>query len=110
MKQIASPGLMHEIGCSGLVRWVGPEGWDGEGGGMGIQDGGHVHPRLSHGSLSAGFSRQEWWMGLPFPPPGTGLRVPGLGETKYACIKVSPPPNTTSDLERTHEKLGSLQK
>ena len=29
MKQIASPGLMHEIGCSGLVHWDDPEGWDG---------------------------------------------------------------------------------
>ena len=33
MKQIASPGLMHETGCSGLVYWDGPEGWNGEGGG-----------------------------------------------------------------------------
>ena len=29
MKQFASPGLMHEIGCSGLVHWDDPEGWDG---------------------------------------------------------------------------------
>ena len=28
VKQIASPGLMHETGCSGLVHWDGPEGWD----------------------------------------------------------------------------------
>ena len=33
VKQIASPGLMHETGCSGLVHWDDPEGWDGEGGG-----------------------------------------------------------------------------
>ena len=32
-KQVASPGLMHEAGCSGLVHWDDPEGWDGEGGG-----------------------------------------------------------------------------
>ena len=32
MKQIASSGLMHETGCSGLVHWDDPEGWDGEGG------------------------------------------------------------------------------
>ena len=32
-KRIASPGLMHETGCSGLVHWDDPEGWDGEGGG-----------------------------------------------------------------------------
>ena len=30
MKQIASPGLMHETGCSGLVHWDDPEGWYGE--------------------------------------------------------------------------------
>ena len=39
MKQIASPGLMHDTGCSGLVHWDDPEGGDGEGGGRGIQDG-----------------------------------------------------------------------
>ena len=33
MKQIASPGSMHETGCSGLVHWDDPEGCDGEGGG-----------------------------------------------------------------------------
>ena len=30
VKQIASPGLMHDTGCSGLVPWDEPEGWDGE--------------------------------------------------------------------------------
>ena len=25
--------------CSGLVHWDDPEGWDGEGGGRGVQDG-----------------------------------------------------------------------
>ena len=49
MKQIASPGSMHETGCSGLVHWDDPEGWDGEGGGRGVQEGGtHVHPWLIH--------------------------------------------------------------
>ena len=32
MKQIASPGSMHETGCWGLVHWDDPEGWEGEGG------------------------------------------------------------------------------
>ena len=32
VKWITSPGLMHETGCSGLVYWDDPEGWDGEGG------------------------------------------------------------------------------
>ena len=31
---------MHDTGCSGLVHWDDdPEGWDGEGGGRGVQDG-----------------------------------------------------------------------
>ena len=36
---------MYETGCSGLVHWDDPEGWDGEGGGRGIQDGEHMHTR-----------------------------------------------------------------
>ena len=43
MKQIASPGLMHDTGCSGLVHWDDPEGWDGEGGGRGVHDGEHMY-------------------------------------------------------------------
>ena len=35
----ASPGLMHDTGCSGLVHWDDPEGCYGEGGGRGVQDG-----------------------------------------------------------------------
>ena len=30
VKQIASPGSMHEAGCSGLVYWDDAGGWDGE--------------------------------------------------------------------------------
>ena len=43
VKQIAIPGLMHETGCSGLVHWDDPEGWDGEGGEAGVQDGEHMY-------------------------------------------------------------------
>ena len=40
---------MHETGCSGLVHWDDPEGWDGEGGGRGGSGWGtHVHPWLIH--------------------------------------------------------------
>ena len=35
---------MHETGCSGLVHWDDPEGWDGEGSGWGVQDGEHCTP------------------------------------------------------------------
>ena len=43
MKRVASPGLMHDTGCLGLVHWEDPEGWYGEEGGMRIQDGEHVY-------------------------------------------------------------------
>ena len=43
VKQITSPGSMHETGCSGLVYWYDPEGWDGEGGGRGFQNGEHMY-------------------------------------------------------------------
>ena len=43
VKQISSPGSMHNAGCSGLVHWDDPEGWYGEGGGRGLQDGEHVY-------------------------------------------------------------------
>ena len=40
MKRIASPGSMHDTGCSGLVHWDYPEGWYGEGGGRLVGRGG----------------------------------------------------------------------
>ena len=43
VKQIASPGLMHETGRSGPVYWDDPEEWDGKGGGRGVQDVGHMY-------------------------------------------------------------------
>ena len=43
VKRIASLGSMHETGCLGLVHWDDPEGWDGEGGGRGVQDGEHMY-------------------------------------------------------------------
>ena len=43
VKQIPSPGLMHETGCSGLVHWDDPEGWDGDGGGRKGQDREHMY-------------------------------------------------------------------
>ena len=45
VKRIASPGLMHDTGCSGLVHWDDPEGWYEEGGRRGVQDGEHVYTR-----------------------------------------------------------------
>ena len=43
VKQIASPGSMHETRCSGLVHWNDPEGWDGEGGWGEGQYGEHMY-------------------------------------------------------------------
>ena len=34
LKRVASPGLMHDTGCLGLVHWDDPEGGYGEGGGF----------------------------------------------------------------------------
>ena len=45
VKLITSPGLMHDTGCSGLVHWDDPEGWYGEGGRRGVQDGEHMYTR-----------------------------------------------------------------
>ena len=42
MERVASPGLMHDSGCLGLVHWDDPEGWYGEGGGKRVQDGEHM--------------------------------------------------------------------
>ena len=43
VKLIASPGSMYETGCSVLVHWDDPEGWDEEGGGREGQDGEHMY-------------------------------------------------------------------
>ena len=40
--------LKNDTGCSGLVHWDDPEGWYGEGGGRGVQDGEHVY---THGGF-----------------------------------------------------------
>ena len=45
VRWITGPGLMHETGCSGLVHWDDPGGWDGEGGGRGVLNGEHVWAR-----------------------------------------------------------------
>ena len=43
VKQMTSPSSMHETGHSKLLHWDNPEGWDGEEGGKGVQDGGHMY-------------------------------------------------------------------
>ena len=43
VKQIACPHLMNETGHSEPVHWDNPEGWDGDEGGKGVWDGGHMY-------------------------------------------------------------------
>ena len=47
---IISPGSMHDTGCSGLVHWDDPVGWDGEGGGRGLQVGENMY---THGGFKS---------------------------------------------------------
>ena len=55
--RIASLGSMQDTGCLGLVHWDDPEGWYGEGGERGVQDGEHVYTRggfmLMYGKTNA---------------------------------------------------------
>ena len=48
VKRITSPGSRYNTGCSGLVHWDDPEGWDGEGWGGGSGWGTHVHTWWIH--------------------------------------------------------------
>ena len=43
VKQISSPSSLYDTGCSRLVHWDDPEGWDGEGHGRRVQDGEHMY-------------------------------------------------------------------
>ena len=56
VKWIAGPGSMHETGCSGLLHWDDSEGWDGEGGGRGVQDGEHMY---THGGFRSVYGKTD---------------------------------------------------
>jgi len=43
VKQITSASSIYNIGCSGLMHWDDPEGWDGEGGRREGHDGKHMY-------------------------------------------------------------------
>ena len=45
---------MHDTGCSRPVHWDDPEGWDGEGGGRGVQDGEHMY---THGRFESMYGK-----------------------------------------------------
>ena len=56
VKQIAGPGFDAWTGCSRLVRWDDPEGWDGEGVGRGVQDGEHMY---THGCFISMYGKNH---------------------------------------------------
>ena len=47
---------MHETGCSGLVHWDDPEGWDGEGGGRGSEWG----TMYTHGGFMSMYGKNHY--------------------------------------------------
>ena len=57
VKQIASPCLMHETGCLEPLHWDDPEGWDGEGGRRGVQDGEHMY---THGWFMSVYGKNHY--------------------------------------------------
>ena len=56
VKQIASPGSMHDTGCLGLVHWDDPEGWDGERSGRGFGMEGHMY---THGLIHVKYGKNH---------------------------------------------------
>ena len=48
---------MHETGCSGLVHWDDPEGWDGEGDGRESHDGEHMY---THGRFVSMYGKNHY--------------------------------------------------
>ena len=52
--KVHCPSSMHDTGCLGLVHWDDPEGWDGAGGGRGVQDGEHMY---THGGFKSMYGK-----------------------------------------------------
>ena len=57
MKWMTSPSSTHETGHSKPVHWDNPEGQEGEGGGIGVQDGGHTY---THGWFMSMFGKNHY--------------------------------------------------
>ena len=50
--EMTSANSIHEAGHAKLVLWDNPEGWGGEGGGRGIQNGSYTHMYTCGGFIS----------------------------------------------------------
>ena len=57
VKQIVSPGSKHETGSSGMLHWDYPEGWDGVGGGSGVQGGEYMY---THGWFMSMYGKNHY--------------------------------------------------
>ena len=61
-----------------------------------------------HASLSMGFSRQKYWSGLPFPPPGD-LPIPGIEPASPALagrfFNTEPPGKTITKISTLYSDL-----
>ena len=55
-KRSASLCSIQDTGCLGLEHWDDPEGWDGEGGGRGAQDG---EPMYIHGGFMSMYGKNH---------------------------------------------------
>ena len=69
-------------------------------------------------SLSVGFSRQEYWSGLPFPPPGDlanpgikpkSLRSPALADGLFTTSAIWEAPNLDSSSSLSQNEEGPPQ-
>ena len=56
VKQMTSASSTHETGHSKPVHWDNPEGWDEEGDGRGLRDGGHMY---THGSFMSMYGKNH---------------------------------------------------
>ena len=53
---MTSPCSVHETGHSKPVHWDNPEGWDKEGGGRGVGDGGPIY---THGRVMSVYGQNH---------------------------------------------------
>ena len=82
VKRIASPGLMYDPGCSGLMHWDDPEGGDGEGGGRGAYGAGSSDQSTSH--LFFAFRPMSYFSLFSAVPASTSLYLVAMHSAGWA--------------------------